>query len=51
MIYNTVKKKNAVSQSVACHMQNSPLEKREKIWAELTYAKTSGTVTKDREKN
>ena len=26
-------------------------KKREKVWVELTYAKNSGTVTKDREKN
>jgi len=29
----------------------SPLLKRERNSAEVTFAKTSGTVTKDREKN
>ena len=27
-----------------------PLRKREGVWAELTFPKTSGTVTKDRDK-
>ena len=30
---------------------NSPLYKREGNWAELTLAKTPGTVTRDRDKN
>ena len=29
---------------------NSPVWKREENWDELTFAKTSGTVTEDREK-
>ena len=31
-------------------MTYSPLKKREGNWSELTFAKTSGTVTSDREK-
>ena len=34
---------------ILCVTDNSPLSKREENWAELTFAKTPGTVTKDRE--
>ena len=41
----------ATKEFVGLGHQHAANQKREGIWAELTFAKTSGTIIKDREKN